>query len=219
MQPRLGVIIRIMMRNLLAGILALAGLIIAGLTFIPIQYQDSSIRLPDGSKESSSSSLSNREVQLHLSNDLVTGEQVMLEMSLLPGGATSPGKDYLEARLDLPGVEVFPDQTVSAPVLVEQPVSFRWLITAGNEDPLPGRLWLTLVSTDAGGKEVRVPALAHPLEIGLRRVAGLPVPEARWLGFGLAGIGAVLALMFNRNRFRPAQHKGKTVRSHPSPVR
>ncbi len=119
-------------------------------------------------------------------------------MTLLP--VQNANKNFLpgtilEGRLDFPGAETFPAPVTQVPYQPGQTISFRWLVTAGKEDPLTGRLWLTLVVPDPGGGETRTVLLAHPLELGLTRVIGLPLDQARWIGGGIVGIGLVVLLL------------------------
>ena len=203
-----------MLRKTLPGaLLILAGAVIIALSTLPVQFEETTFPLQGSASSSSAGLLADRSVQLNLPVDLPSGEAVLLEMTLLPQAApsapTSGSSNLLEGRLDLPGADVFPAPAVTAPYLPGQAVDFRWLVTAGDDAPLPGRIWLTVISTDFAGNETRSPVLAHPLELDIHRLLGLPLPQARWLGAGVAGAGLIALVfawrsrLFRRLRNRP----------------
>ncbi len=185
-----------MLRKTLPGaLLILAGAVIIALSTQPVQFEETTCSLQGSASSPSAGPLAERSVQLRLPADLPSGDAVLLEMTLLPPAATraptSGSSNLLEGRLDLPGAEVFPAPAVTAPFLPGQAVDFRWLVTAGNEAPLPGRIWLTVISTDFAGNETRSPVLAHPLELDVHRLLGLTLPQARGLGAGIAVAGLI----------------------------
>ncbi len=205
-----------MTRKILAGVLALAGLILITLTFFPTRYQEISFPLIIPPTGSADLSLANREVQLTLPGDLPSGEQVMIELTLpaRSGGSSQAGQaNLIEGRLDLPGVDIFPAAAITAPFHPDQAISFRWLVTAGNESPLPGRLWLTLVSNDSAAGETRTAVLARPVELSVRQILEMPLPEVRWLGGGTAGLGLVFLAVQLRARPKPSK-SGRKVSLH-----
>ena len=121
-------------------------------------------------------------------------------VSFVDVGTVADKASLVEGRLDLPGVNIFPGSVVTAPFHPDQAISFRWLVTAGNESPLPGRLWLTLITNDAAGADTRNAVLARPLELDIRQILGMPLPEVRWLGGGMAGLGLVAGALQLRAR-------------------
>ncbi len=185
-----------MLRKTLPGaVLILAGAIIIALSILPVQFEETTFSLQGSISGSSAGPLADRSVQLRLPVDLPSGEAVLVEMTLLPPGAPAApaggSSSLVEGRLDLPGAEVFPAPAVTAPFLPGQMVDFRWLVTAGSDAPLPGRIWLTVISTDFAGNETRSPVLAHPLELDVHRLLGLTLPQARGLGAGIAVAGLI----------------------------
>jgi hypothetical protein len=196
-----------MMRTTLAGVLLLAGILIIVLSFLPVQFEETSISLTGTPIGQSANPLAGRSIQLNLPADLPTDQAVMLEMTLLPAALapTSGGPSLVEGRLDLPGANVFPAPAVTAPYIPGQSVDFRWLVTAGRESPLPGRIWLTAISTDTAGAETRVPVLAHPLDLEIHRLLGLLLPDARWLGAGMGAIGLAFLAFQWRTHSIPIQ--------------
>lgn len=206
------------MRTTLAGALLVAGILIIALSFLPVQFEETTISFTSAPTGQTANPLAGRSVQLRLPADLPTGQTVMLEMTLLPaafepapGGAPS----LVEGRLDLPGADVFPASAVTAPYLPGQSVDFRWLVTAGRDSPLPGRVWLTAISTDTSGSETRVPVLAHPLDLEIHRLFGLLLPDARWLGAGMGVFGLALLAFQWRTHSVAIQKASSRKTAHP----
>jgi hypothetical protein len=205
-----------MVRTILGGIGVLVGLILAIMTLLPTEYIETTLQLNRYQTQTNSNEIANQAVHLRLPSGLSSGEPVLFEMTLLPAqGATqkSASAAILEGRLDLPGVETFPAPVSEAAYLSEQTISFRWLVTAGKDAPRQGRLWLTIVVPDSTGGETRSVLLAHPLEIGLRRVVGLSFSEARWIGGGIAVIGLAVILFRREVKNTPRQKRTKNIHS------
>jgi len=100
----------------------------------------------------------------------------------------------LEARLDMAGMQVAPQDTISEPLRRGQTVTFYWSISPLQAGTYRGNLWVYLNLVPKGGGELlRTALVAHRLEIEARSVLGLPAGMARWAG----AVGAVLGLVFS----------------------
>jgi hypothetical protein len=205
-----------MVRYILGGTGVLVGLLLVIITFLPAEYLDTTLQLNNNQTQTISNGIANQAVQLKLPRELLADEPVLVEMTLLPaqGADTNPGvTTTMEGRLDLPGVDTFPAPVSQVEYKPAQTISFRWLVTAGNDAPLPGRLWLTMIVPDSTGGETRTVLLAYPLELGLRKVVGLSITEARWIGGGIAGIGLVVLLLIRQTRSAHRKKRTKIIRS------
>lgn len=180
----------------MSGVLLLAGMLLFALTFLPPKINETTILLNQIQAGDATGDLSQRSVQFRVPESLPSSQETMLEMTLLPpaGASTAVGgaPTLVEGRLDLPGVEVSPAAALTTPYLPGQTVSFRWMVKAGNDMPLPGRLWLTVISSDTRKNETRTPILAHPLELDIQRLLGLPLPQARLAGGGSMAAGLLV---------------------------
>ena len=179
----------------------LVGLLLVLMTLLPTEYLDTTLQLKNNQTQTISNGIADQAVQLKLPRDLPAGEPVLFEMTLLPAQGVNENPTAtttLEGRLDLPGVDAFPDPVSQVVYEPAQTISFRWLVTAGSDAPMPGRLWLTMIFPDSAGGETRTVLLAYPLDLGLRRVIGLTLTEAQWIGGAIAGIGLVVLLLQRR---------------------
>jgi hypothetical protein len=144
-------------------------------------------------------------VQLETPQYLRLGDAGLVRLSLLPLGESSsapegpslPGDVVLpadafgattatrptmiaEARLDLAGMEVRPDQEISEPLFPGQPLTFFWSVRAVQAGEYHGVAWLHLrLLTD--GEETRLPLSAQEVRLQVRTLWGLSVSTARWL--------------------------------------
>ena len=195
-----------MIRKLFAALLILAGCLTAGITFLPIEIQESNLLI----QTSVNSVLNNQPVGLRIPKFLPEGEQVLFEMNLTAplnhADGVIPPKQ-LEARLDLPGVDLFPSENLRVPYIAGQHISFRWLVSAQTQPLTSGTLWLVEIGVDAAGEETRQPLLARPFELDLQQVLGLSFERARWLGGGLIASG-LLAAFFRLKRKQKTKKSG-----------
>ncbi len=204
-----------MVRYILGGIGVLAGLILVFFTLLPTEYLATTLQLNNNQAQTISNGIADQAVQLKLPKNLPAGEPVLFEMTLLPAQNTqqnAPATTTLEGRLDLPGADTFPNPVSRVEYKPGQTISFRWLVTASSDAPLPGRLWLTMIVPDTAGGETRTVLLAYPLELGLREVIGLSLSEARWIGGGIAGIGLVMILLLRQVGSAHRKKRAKNVR-------
>ena len=205
-----------MVRYLLGGAGILAGLILVYLTLAPTEYLDTTLQLNNNQTQTISNGIADRAVHLRLPRNLSAGKPTLFEMTLLPSEDSSEGSVpsiVVEGRLDLPGVETFPDPVSEVTYVPGQTISYRWLVTAGSETSWQGRLWLAEIGLDSTGKQTRTVLLAYPLELEQRRVVGLPTLEARWIGGGFAGIGLSLVLLERQARSSQRKKRSKNLRS------
>ncbi len=193
----------------------LAGLILVFFTLLPTEYVETTLQINNHQAQTASNGIADQAVQLKLPKDLPVGEPVLFEMTLLPAQNAKqnpPATTTLEGRLDLPGADTFPNPVSQVEYKPGQTISFRWLVTAGSDLPLPGRLWLTMIVPDTAGGETRTVLLAYPLELGPREVIGFSLTEARWIGGGIAGIGLVIILLLRQVSRAHRKKRAKNVR-------
>lgn len=166
-------------------------------TFLPVETVESVIQLKGNLEGFPASPLKDRQVKLRLPVELVSGSPVAIEIDLLPQeivGTKPPAEvRFVEARLDLPDVDIFPADTIQAPYLPDKAVSYRWLVTANGPVAVVGRAWLSLDMSSSFGDDTLTPVLARPVELAVRTYFGLSSPSARWLSAGSIGIGLGLA--------------------------
>lgn len=192
------------------GRILAAGLVILGcglmiLTFLPVEYTESVIQLKGNLEGFPASPLKDRQVKIRLPLELVFGSPVVVEITLLPeqiSGEPQPAEvKFVEGRLDLPDVDIFPATTIQAPYLPGKMVSYRWLVTANESAPVAGRVWLSLDMSSAFGEDTMTPVLARSIDLTVRTFLGLSSTTARQLGEGMIGSGlAFTCLSFLRRK-------------------
>lgn len=131
-------------------------------------------------------------------------ERVYLTLEVLPdpqGQANAIASVYethyvwAEARLDIPGLRVMPEQTVSETMFPGQKIAFFWSVRALAAGNYEGMLWLYLrFIPKQGGNESRRALSAHVVQIEAVTFGGLTADAARWLG--LAGLAFAVAAGF-----------------------
>lgn len=104
----------------------------------------------------------------------------------LPGDVSFPNllaasTMVAEARLDLAGVEIRPEQTISEPLLPGKPALFFWSVRASQAGEYSGVAWLHLRILSAEGESV-IPLSAQEVRLQVRTLWGLSADTARWLG-------------------------------------
>lgn len=103
----------------------------------------------------------------------------------LPGDVSFPrlltvSTMVAEARLDLAGVEIRPDQTISEPLLPGKTALFFWSVRASQPGEYSGVAWLHLRIISAEGESV-IPLSAQEVRLQVRTLWGLSAGAARWL--------------------------------------
>ncbi len=165
-------------------------------TTLPVETTESVIQLKGNLEGFPASPLKDRQVRLRLPMELVSGSPVVVEITLLPTeitGSPSPAEvRFVEGRLDLPDVDIFPAASLLAPYLPDKPVSYRWLVTAHEAAPVAGRVWLSLQMSSPFGEDTLTPVLVRPVELAVRTFFGLSSPIARWLSAGMIGAGLII---------------------------
>jgi hypothetical protein len=182
-----------MLRKIIALLWIVAGLGMAGVTFLPGGAQEETLKVPLGGTVPPVQ----QAVVFRYPRDLPDGEQVLFEMTVpsnenLPASAGGPVQ--LEGRLELAGADLFPAEIMRVPYHPGQTVSFRWLVTAHADTAENGTLWLVAVVMDAGKQETRYPMLARPIQVEVQQVLGLSFPSARWVGSGMIVTGLIGAI-------------------------
>ena len=102
-----------------------------------------------------------------------------------------------ESRLDLAGVQVLPEGTISEPLSPGKKVQFFWSVRPENAGDYSGTVWLYLrfVPKD-GGVETRRTLSAQVINISATTLFGLKAAPARTMGAVGSFIGAVLGFPF-----------------------
>lgn len=109
-----------------------------------------------------------------------------------PGDISFPGAlaattMVAEARLDLAGLEIRPDQTISEPLLPGKAVLFFWSVRAAQPGEYSGVAWLHLRLISTEGERV-IPLSAQEVRLQVRTLWGLSANAAR----GLSLLWAIL---------------------------
>ncbi len=103
-----------------------------------------------------------------------------------------------ESRLDMAGMQIVPEQTISEPLLPGESVTFYWSIRAPDEGEYRGTVWLHLLYIPkAGGAELRRPVSAQTINIKATKFFGIiSADPARKLGAIGTFLGALLGFPF-----------------------
>jgi hypothetical protein len=181
----------------LAAVLVLAGCALNGWILLPVETLESVIQIKGNLEGNSASPLKDRQVKITLPVELVSGSPLTFEVTLLPDSSTNglvaSEINSIEGKLDLPGVDIFPAETIQTPYFSDTPVSFRWLVTAQGTSAKWGRIWLYVDRKNSLNSDPLVPVLARPIEFSVRSYLGFPGTVARWIGMVLAGYGLAIA--------------------------
>lgn len=119
-----------------------------------------------------------------------------------PGAAQTPNvydthNVLLEARLELPGMDVNPPGLISQPLLPGQDVSFTWEVSSRAEGDFAGEVWLYLRFVPrAAGVEQQAPIAVKPVRVRAVSLWGLSAGAARAAGWGGVALGVILCLPF-----------------------
>ncbi len=102
---------------------------------------------------------------------------------------------FAEARLDMVGMQVAPDDLVSQPLLRGQEVTFYWSIQPPGVNTYRGSIWfyLRFVPLD-GGPQTQRPITVQPIEIRSVNMLGLSGAPARILGVAGTLVGSIFGL-------------------------
>lgn len=128
---------------------------------------------------------------------------ILQDVKRIDGGSGEMGL-LVEARLDMPGVGVFPQGTVRQTLTEGQLLRFVWRCTPYSQNKFSGTLWVFINTVSENGQLDRYPILAYPLEIQAKRGFGIPVQLIRLLCFvGL--FSGMLMLLYQKLRryFKP----------------
>lgn len=180
---------------LLAATLVIVGCALNVWINLPVETTETVVQLKGNLEGYPASPLKDRQVKITLPAALVLGSPEPIQVSLLPGGDANPQPAVVSitANLDLPHADLFPAESIQTPYFSDKPVSYRWLATAQDAGLKEGRIWLYGNLNSSFGGENQVPVLALPVEFAVRGYLGLSGPTARWIGFGLIGLGLVCA--------------------------
>lgn len=104
---------------------------------------------------------------------------------------------FVEARLDLAGMEVSPAGLVREPLQPGLPVVFYWSIHPASPGVYQGAAWLYLHFIPlAGGEESRMPISVQFMDIEARSLWGLSGSAARSIGMIGSTVSAILGFPF-----------------------
>jgi hypothetical protein len=108
-----------------------------------------------------------------------------------------------EARLDLAGAEVRPDEVTSEPLLPGQSATFYWSVRPANVGTYRGTAWLFLRFIDKATKEEsRTVVSAQTVQISANNFFGITGNAARTAGGLGSVVGAVLGFPFIDDVFK-----------------
>jgi hypothetical protein len=111
----------------------------------------------------------------------------------------------VEVRLDLAGMQVAPQATITEPIRRGQALVFYWSISPVQPGTYRGTLWVYLNMVPKGGGDIDRRALvAYRMEIEARSVLGLPASIARWGGAAGTLLGMILSMPFIQDILRRA---------------
>ncbi len=172
-----------------AVILALLSLGLLAWSFQPLGRSQTALRLRNG--------LEGRRLRVDMPQALWAGQTgraaLALEAGAPLGDPIAAGNQVLEARLELAGIAVQPQDAISETMRAGQPLHFSWSLYPALPGSYAGTLWVYLNTVPKeGGDADHQALLALPVEIESRAsVFGLPVGVTRWAG----GLGLVAGLL------------------------
>lgn len=103
----------------------------------------------------------------------------------------------VEARFDLAGVEVRPDDLVSEPISQGQTAVFYWSVRPSDVGKFRGTIWVYLRFVDkVSGEETQKTVSAQIVEIEAVNFLGLPVNVARSTGVVGSILGTIIGFPF-----------------------
>ncbi len=109
----------------------------------------------------------------------------------------------VEARLEMPGVDIRPDTTISETLLPGQKVTFYWSVLPAEVGKYKGTVWFYLRFIPMqGGDEQRLALSAQQIDIEVTSILGIKADLARWLGVGGTLLGLFLAFPYLVLAFR-----------------
>jgi len=103
----------------------------------------------------------------------------------------------VEARIDIAGMDVLPDGTVSTALVKGKDVVFAWSLSPRQVGSFSGTVWLYLnIIPKEDGVTHQELLLAKPITINSVTVFGLPANVARWGGVLGTGFSFILGIPF-----------------------
>lgn len=105
---------------------------------------------------------------------------------------------YAEARLDLAGMDVSPNDLVSQTLLPGRSVTFSWSVRPPEASIYRGNVWFYLrFIPKAGGEASQIAISSQPVEIRATNLLGMSGQPARWVG----GIGSIVGSVLGVDTF------------------
>ncbi|MFN3742346.1 MAG: hypothetical protein ACK4VW_06710 [Anaerolineales bacterium] len=179
-------------------------------------------------------------IQIEAPRYLRAGEAAIVRLSLLPvseppdtpqaayptlpGDVSFPGllaasTMVAEARLDLAGMEIRPDQPISEPLLPGKPALFFWSVRATQPGDYAGVAWLHLRLISPQGENV-IPLSAQEIRFQVRTLWGFSANAARWLSLLWGILTFLLGFPYLRDVVlwlgHRAREAGKAAESPPA---
>jgi len=191
-------------RFVLALALALAGLLVWGWAFFPLPRQTLKWLFTPPQLYSAAAGLGlgeTRAAQFSLPQQLRPGEEDRVELNFSSADAASPQlpaaygacNALAEARLEFPGVNLRPQNSIREPLAPGKPAVFYWSLSAVEPGEYEGKLWLYVTFfCPEDRSETRLALLSAPLQV---TVSAAPWGAARWLGGALLALAAGVALV------------------------
>lgn len=144
-----------------------------------------------------------KEVWLGSESSVQMDLEVADQANLLPDDKKAPANNQvIEGRLDLPGVVVDPDGSISTPLTANTPVRFSWRIISLYAGEYSGNFWLYLNDIPvSNGEMMRRALLAHEVNIKVISFLGIPYIYLVW-GSGVGMILSLVSLVFLRFLYR-----------------
>lgn len=114
----------------------------------------------------------------------------------------------IEARLELPGVQMAPTGTIRQALIVDRPVEFAWEVQAYVGGDNSGSIWLYLTRAATEGEVSRQLLSVQPVKINVGTLFGFAGYTAQVLGVVLAFCGLALMIDWIYNWLAdPKRHK------------
>jgi len=203
----------------LIGLLVMIGSWLVGAAWLPISKERATLPLWNARLSSLAQTpeeevlfsqmdqaLSGMQLRITVPKRLRLGEEGQLRLEVLPApqgmlaNRALEERLILEARPELPGIQVKPVGVWSEVLNLQTPLHFLWSAVAHRRGIYRGTLWVYLrADGGGGGSGIAYPLLAYALEIRVDSVLGFSQSVAGGLGLALWGLATALVIWRPRN--------------------